>query len=150
MVRHPAWYIAAAALGIVTWWAAQPEQVEEFENVDLKEERVIDYFVRNLDATSLDESGKPSRRIVAQELRHFPDDDSTLLQLPVIHFHRPNLPPWYINAKNGTISADGNLVLLAGKVIIESPGSEKEAPVRMDTRPPRDSHNAKSGSEAPS
>jgi lipopolysaccharide export system protein LptC len=82
-------------------------------------EHIPDYYLEGYTATVLDEEGKPSQRLVAEKLTHYPDDDSTELKQPRLTIFDEGRPPWRIRSETGWVSGDGEVILLQGKVNID-------------------------------
>jgi lipopolysaccharide export system protein LptC len=75
-----------------------------------------DFFLESFSTTTMDPSGKPSRRIAGKRMLHFPDTDSSEITDPKLTLFRENREPWHVESERGWISADGEVVLLLGKV----------------------------------
>ena len=65
-----------------------------------------DYIIENFQAVRLDSTGKQKYLLVAKELRHYPDDNSTHLIMPHFSSFAPD-ETVSIQSKNGRISENG-------------------------------------------
>ncbi len=93
-----------------------------------KESHSADYFLENFTNTVMDPEGKPYRRLSADRMLHFPDNDSTELNNPFLTLFVDNLPLWEIRSETGWLSGDGSLLLLNGPATIDraaSPAGQK-------------------------
>jgi lipopolysaccharide export system protein LptC len=93
-----------------------------------KESHNADFFLENFTNTIMDAEGKPYRRLTADRMLHFPDDDSTELSNPYIILFVENLPLWEIRSESGWLSGDGSLLLLNGPATLDraaSPAGEQ-------------------------
>lgn len=88
---------------------------------------IVDQFVvRRFDTT-----GRLQNTIVADQMKHFPDNDSTLVTKPHLTYHQ--VPPTEVFALNGRIGADGKEVDLSGKVRIVRHGADGAAATVINT-----------------
>lgn len=94
----------------------------------------IDYRLSGLDVTRMGPDGKPVHRLTAQTLSHAADDDTTRVEHPRLTVFQGDTPPWQVEARQAWISADGELVLLDGDVLITRAGADDRAPLRVETR----------------
>ncbi|PCI20818.1 MAG: LPS export ABC transporter periplasmic protein LptC [Piscirickettsiaceae bacterium] len=128
-------YIGKITLAIIaagTWWLAfiedpQPEIVEKSLS------HKIDYYLQHFTVLSMTESGIPKQKLRADYLQHFADDDSTELTSPNITMYSIDKPDLHINSETGYISADGELVLLNGKVKIRRESTKENPAMVIDT-----------------
>lgn len=128
-------HITIALLGFVaiaTWWMVKTGE-DAVISSDINRERKIDYFVRHLDSLTFGLQGEPKRRLLSPELTHFSDDETTELDTPRMYNYRPGLPPWITDSDHGWMSADGELVLLTGEVIINREEAPTSRPMRIVT-----------------
>ena len=85
---------------------------------DAVERESPDYFVENFVATTLDESGKPRRRVKAKYMSHYPDTQTHELQEPYLEVYSDARPPWRVTSDRGWLSPEGDVMLLLGNVNI--------------------------------
>ena len=122
--------VLAAAL---SWWLrdSTPPQSADTER---KGPRDSDYHIRGLDVTRMTPDGAPAHRLQARQVRHFTDDDTTQLEQPHLTVFQDQAPPWEVDADSALVSADGDLVLLNGDVLIERAGDANNRPMNIVTR----------------
>ncbi|HKK13935.1 MAG TPA: LPS export ABC transporter periplasmic protein LptC [Gammaproteobacteria bacterium] len=84
---------------------------------------VADYYVTDFTATSMDRRGRPERRLSAERLVHYADDDTSRLTRPHLEIFTRDTPPWHISARTGWVSAGGSVVRLSGDVQIHRAGA---------------------------
>lgn len=77
-----------------------------------------DFFVENFVATTMDENGKPRRRVTAEHMSHFPDTDTHELTRPYLEVFSEAQLPWHVTSERGWLSAKGDVMLLLGEVHI--------------------------------
>lgn len=98
-----------------TYWLNQ--QVQPLATKpDASKRHDPDYIVDNLSTTTLDEKGVPHFTMTAQQMRHYPDDDSTDMVEPRLTSLYADRPPVHVSAKRGEVSSKGEQVFLHDNV----------------------------------
>lgn len=92
-----------------------------------------DYYLNHFTAVTMGDNGKPDKRLSADKMVHFPDDDTTELSKPKMTIYDENRPPWEVRSETGWVSGDKELVLLQGKVKIERPAAPGIRPLQIIT-----------------
>ncbi len=139
-----------------TFWLAR-QNSSETPPYTAREHRV-DYYLEGVDSTLMDLSGRPGKRLIAERMTHFMDDDSTELQSPRLTLYDLDRPPWRVNSETGWLSGDGEVLLLQGAVKIDRSAAPGVRPLHIRTRDlrvqPRDNYvetdaevNARSGQD---
>jgi lipopolysaccharide export system protein LptC len=75
-----------------------------------------DLYIEDFKAVSLDAEGRVRQSIVARLARHYPDDDTTEFDSPLITFNDPGKPPVSIAADRGMITGDQKNAYFMGNV----------------------------------
>jgi lipopolysaccharide export system protein LptC len=75
-----------------------------------------DLYIQNFKAVILDPQGRVRQSITARIARHFPDDDTTEFESPLITFSDPGKPPVSITADRGMITGDQKNAYFTGNV----------------------------------
>jgi lipopolysaccharide export system protein LptC len=120
-------------LAAVVSWRLVQEEKPPSQAITTSGPREIDYYVTGLDVTRMTVAGRPAHRLRAVKLQHYTDDDTTELQQPLLTVYQAEAPPWEVDAERAWMSADGSLVLLSGKVLIEREGDGSNRPMRIVT-----------------
>jgi lipopolysaccharide export system protein LptC len=115
-----------------TRWIVSTLSDEDAESVS--KEHKMDYYLKNFTTTLMGVDGKPDKRLSAKRMLHYPDDDSTELEEPLITTFEVNAPKWKIQSETGWLSGDGELLLLQGKVTMDRPKSLNADPAHLVTR----------------
>ncbi|WPL15415.1 lipopolysaccharide exporter periplasmic protein [Thiorhodovibrio winogradskyi] len=102
-------------LGTLALWFSQPTQ-DTVQPQSTLENRRPDYIVEGVRALELDSQGQPLRQLHAEQLRHYPDDDSSELDQPRLVLYDQALPPWRIRSERGWIAAGSEQIVLTGDV----------------------------------
>ncbi|MBK5962850.1 LPS export ABC transporter periplasmic protein LptC [Thiocystis minor] len=127
------WLLAACftVSGLVAWWQLQSRPDEA--PASNPRPRLPDYVVLNFSAVETDEAGQPSRRLLADELRHFLDEDRSELERPRMNLFQPDGPPWKVRAQEGLVLAGGDQVRLVGDVRLDREGDGQTRPAQLET-----------------
>ena len=75
-----------------------------------------DLFVENFKAFNLDQEGRVRQALTAKRADHFPDDDTTEFEDPVITFTDPGKPRLNVTADRGKITGDRENAYFIGHV----------------------------------
>ena len=105
-----------------TYWLNQ--QVQPLPHVQSQLRHDIDYSVDNFSATTLNIQGRARFTLTAEKLWHYPDDDTTHLQMPQLKSHYADRPPTITSAQTGKLSSKGDDVYLYDEVRVLRPASE--------------------------
>jgi lipopolysaccharide export system protein LptC len=128
------WTIIGVLLLLVGVTGGWLMRLEEKPKDAAKEVRhVPDSYMEDFTRTDMDENGLVKRRLRAEYMRHFPDDDSTELLRPRLEIYNGGSKPWYATAKKGWVSADNELIHLFGEVHIWSNDAQGRRKVEVIT-----------------
>jgi lipopolysaccharide export system protein LptC len=105
-----------------TYWLNQ--QVQPLAQIQSQQRHDVDYVVDNLYTITLNAQGQPRFTLAAEKLWHYPDDDTTHLQMPKLTNLYADRPPTLTQALTGKISSKGDDVYLYDEVRITRPASE--------------------------
>jgi lipopolysaccharide export system protein LptC len=111
-----------ALLLLASYWLSQ--QVQPLLPISSEQRHDVDYVIDKLTTTTLDESGQPRRILSANKMWHYPDDNTTYLQLPLLTSFFADRPPGYMSAQTGKLSNKGEDVFLYENVQIVRPASD--------------------------
>ena len=84
-----------------------------------------DYYLVNFTLTTMNDDGIPKHQLTADNMYHYPDDDTANLANPRLVIYNEETDPWEIRADRGLVSEGGKSVFLQGDVFIN----------RLDKRP---------------
>lgn len=115
-------------------WVLLPSTEPEPVPVAPSGARTIDYAIKGLHVTRMTPAGVPAHRLHAPRLRHYVDDGTSAIDQPSLTVYQDEAPPWEIRANDALVSADGELVLLRGEVLIEREAGADNRPLRLVTR----------------
>jgi lipopolysaccharide export system protein LptC len=114
-----------------TYWLSQ--QVQPLPQIQSQLRHDVDYVIDNLSAITLNEQGQPRFTLAAEKLWHYPDDDTTHLQMPRLTNLYTDHPPTLTSAQTGMLSSKGDEVFLYDEVRVVRPASEAGGEQRFAT-----------------
>mgnify|MGYP000918238750 FL=1 len=120
------------ALAALTFWLRYVTELPEGRH-DGKNRHDPDLIVQGATARKLDASGRLLYTLVAQELRHYPDDDTTDLSQPRLVYLQPDKPPVTISAAKGHVTTKGERVDLKDNVQVRRAASDTRAELVLET-----------------
>lgn len=119
-------------LAALTFWLQYVTEWPEERN-DGKNRHDPDFIVNSATLRKLDATGRLVYTLVADEIRHYPDDDTTDLSRPRLVYLHPTRPPVTISALRGHSSPKGERVDLAGEVEVRRAATAQEAELVLET-----------------
>ena len=105
----------AILLALLTLWISQTVE-QQGPKIDGSNRHDPDYTMNNFVTTQTDATGRLSYILAATEMRHYPDDDSTVLQRPRFTQYTVDKPYTQIEGLRGYISSNGEEVQLVDNV----------------------------------
>lgn len=132
-MRHPRLILVLVGLAALSWWLAERGGDQPPVAPSDAAARVADYYVRGIEVTTMTPEGRPGRTLRSPELRHFLADETTELDAPDLTVHQQGEPPWLVSAERGWLSADGELLLLQGRVTVDRAAAAGIRPLQLVT-----------------
>jgi lipopolysaccharide export system protein LptC len=121
-----------AGLAALTYWLDQVvEPITDVRDGNLRHDP--DIVVENLSAMQMGLTGAPRYAVVAKRLLHYPDDRSTLLELPQLTHYDEASVPVTIRSDEGELSADGTDAYFRGNVLLRRPAHADEEEMTLST-----------------
>ena len=83
-----------------------------------------DFTMEEFASVTMDDQGVPRRKLTAERLDHYPDTETNELEKPHLELYSDGQEPWHVVSERGWISAEGDLILLQGRVHVwrDGPG----------------------------
>ncbi|MDO8351714.1 MAG: LPS export ABC transporter periplasmic protein LptC [Gallionella sp.] len=121
-----------ALLAFVYWLDSQ---VQQEGSVAVQNQRhTPDVIMDNFSATKMDQQGVPRFFLSAQQLRHYPDNDSTELELPRLTMLTAERPAVRMAGKRGLISSRGDEVIFRDDVNVVRAASAEQSALTLRTQ----------------
>jgi lipopolysaccharide export system protein LptC len=94
-----------------------------------------DYFSKGYLRKDLNEQGQLKSELSAQSILHYSDDGTTHIDKPLLTLYNtdPTIPPWVVKSEAGILSADGENLLLQGKVFIDRANAKGSRQMNIKT-----------------
>lgn len=115
-----------------TYWLNQ-QVLPEPATPDSSKRHDPDAIIENFSAIKLNEQGVPRFIMAAKKMLHYPDDDSTTLEVPRITMLSAEHPTIHAIAKSGTISSKGDEIFLHDDVEVLREASAKQEELTLQT-----------------
>ena len=118
-------------LGITYWLNLQV--LPESAKPDNGERHDPDAIMENFSALKLNEQGVPRFIMAAEKMQHYPDDDSTTLELPRLTTLTAGHPTIHTIAQRGIVSSKGDEIFLHGDVEVLREASGQQGELTLQT-----------------
>ena len=113
-----------ALLALATNWLSRKSESRPPKSAAAR--HIPDYFIKGLESTVTDTTGRPSHQLRADALLHYPDDDTTELERPDITvLGNEKASRWHATAERGKVESQQHQILLVGNVRLKQYGSSK-------------------------
>lgn len=128
------WLSLLPLLGLlgVTYWLnlqVKPESAKP----DSSKRHDPDAIMENFSAMKLNEQGMPRFIMTAKKMRHYPDDDSTTLEVPRLTTLSADRPAIHMIAKRGIVSSKGDEVFLYDDVEVLREANAQQHELTLQT-----------------
>jgi lipopolysaccharide export system protein LptC len=111
--------LLAGLLAGMSYWLELASRAPSARD-DGKSRHDPDYIVQKFEVRRFDPQGNLQHTVVADLMRHYPDDDSTVVLIPRLTYHRD--PPTFVVAREAQISSKGEHVELIDDVRVTRAG----------------------------
>jgi len=125
--------VLAGLMALLTFWIYQT--VEEQGAINNRSNRHDpDYMMNNFVTTQTDVAGQLRYILAAAKMVHYPDDDTTVLELPKFTQFATDKPYTKIEGKSANVSPDGEEIEIIDDVVVvrEAYGEKGEMTVLTD------------------
>ncbi len=124
--------VLTAAMAFITFWIYQTVD-EDSQKIDGSNRHDPDYMMNNFVTTQMDESGKLRYILAANEMIHYPDDDSTVLQRPRFTQFTTGKPYTKIEGLRANVSSDGEEIEVLDNVVVIRQAFKEKGEMQMLT-----------------
>jgi len=91
---------------------------DEYKNDLMALAHFPDYYMHDFSTLTMDDFGKPRNLLEAEYMAHYPDDNTTELNLPKMKFFRVDESPIHVSADKGWVTSNNEVILLLGNVYL--------------------------------
>jgi len=134
MGRYAAWFpvVLLAALAAVTAWLERQVQPPEPAR-DAKSRHDPDYIVEKLNVTRFGPDGAARYVLNARRMTHYPDDDTTFLEVPkLVHYGQHGIKVT-ATARQATVSSNGQDAYLTDNVQVVRSAYADKSELKVET-----------------
>ncbi len=134
MQRFTAWFpvLLLTLLAAVTFWLDREVQPPEVAG-DGRPRHDPDYIVENFSATRIGKDGRAQHTLHARRMVHYPDDDTTHLELPRLVSYRGAGEAVTVTAKTALLSSNGENAYLTDDVRLVRAARNGDGELVMET-----------------
>jgi len=121
-----------ALAAFLSWWLSStgPSLKPRVE----KQRHDPDYYLVNFTLTTMGDDGSRKHQLSADNMFHYPDDDTASLENPHLVIFHDDADSWDIRAEHGLVSEAGKSVMLQGDVFIEQISTRSDQGMQIITR----------------
>lgn len=94
---------------------------------------VPDLYMVNFTTTTMNQQGRPDRRLSAERMAHFPATGIQEFVRPHLSLYQESGEPWQVSSERGVLSADGDELMLLGEVDIWRNNPDGTLGIRIET-----------------
>ena len=124
--------VLLSLMALLTFWISRSVQPSAAK-IDGSSRHDPDYIVNNFVTTQTDINGDLRYKLAAVEMKHFPDDDSTVLQRPRYTQFAVDKPYTQIEGLHGYVSSNGEQVEVVDNVKVVRQAFEEKGEMTVDT-----------------
>ena len=124
--------VLLSLMALLTFWISHSVQPSAAK-IDGSSRHDPDYIVNNFVTTQTDINGDLRYKLAAVEMKHFPDDDSTVLQRPRYTQFAVDKPYTQVEGLRGYVSSNGEQVEVVDNVKVVRQAFEEKGEMTVDT-----------------
>lgn len=124
--------VLLSLMALLTFWISRSVQPTAAK-IDGSSRHDPDYIVNNFVTTQTDINGDLRYKLAAVEMKHFPDDDSTILQRPRYTQFAVDKPYTQVEGLRGYVSSNGEQVEVVDNVRVVRQAFEEKGEMTVDT-----------------
>lgn len=121
--RLPLLIALAAGFALGSFWLLELMRQEGGQPAPTAARSAPDYYVDKFDVVRMSETGQPRYQISGAKLVHYPLDNSSEIELPVVNRLEKDRPPMMIRADRARIEDDNTKIRMHGNVNVDRPAT---------------------------
>lgn len=123
----------AAALALTSLWVVEVMRQQTDDILPAAVRTEPDYYVNRFEFVQMNPDGTPRFSLSGDKLEHYPADDSSEIDNPVVNTLSAGEPPMTVIAKRARIEDDNTKVHLHGNVLLDRPATPRSEPLKVMT-----------------
>jgi len=134
-MQRSEWFLVLflVVIGLTSWWfSGQIEKQAALPQV-VEKTHVPTFYSRNMQLVTMNKQGQPEKKLIAERMIKFLDDETTEFKNPQYIAYDGKVPPTIIKASKGWLSKEGDEIKLSGTVYIDREAAENFRPFHLIT-----------------
>lgn len=132
MLRRRIWILLLLLVATSTAWLLRQMDTAPVARSPTWEESP-DYYLEDFQMTTMDEHGRPKRRLEAKYMEHYPGTDIKRLRNPYLVMYQSSSLAWHVRASRARVSDDHQVIDLLGEVQIWREGTSGTRELEIET-----------------
>ncbi|HTN67724.1 MAG TPA: LPS export ABC transporter periplasmic protein LptC [Burkholderiaceae bacterium] len=121
--RLPVLMVLALGLAVGSFWLLEVLRQDRGAPESTTARSAPDYYVQKFEFIRMNENGQPRYRVSGVQLLHYPLDNSSEIEAPVINQLQKDKPPMMIRADRARIEDENSKTHMRGNVIVDRPAT---------------------------
>jgi len=121
--RTPLMVMLAAGLALGSFWVLEVVRKDNSESAPTTTRSAPDYYIEKFDFVRMSEAGQPRYKISGAKLTHYPLDNSSEIEQPVVNRLEKDRPPMMIRADRARLEDDNSKIHMYGNVNVDRPAT---------------------------
>ena len=117
---------ALTAIIFAIGWFSQADSETSKKQQSLADS-LPDFIIRDFNSQQFDDEGKLQYEMEASQLIHYPTNDATELDSPMLKFKSKVKGSWTVQSERGFVASDGDIVELKGNVLLTRQATPEDA-----------------------
>jgi lipopolysaccharide export system protein LptC len=109
--------VGTALLGALTFWIWRQLDDDQLSEA-ARARHEPDYYLVEMIRQTMNREGGLQNVLTAEQVFHYPDNDTTELAHPHMEIYNGDANPWQVVAERGLVKADNEVIFLQGRVEI--------------------------------
>lgn len=119
--RQTIFLLLLLLLAFLSWWVLTITDPNARRRITISQEGP-DHFMENFVITTLSKAGTPTRKLQAQRLTHYPNQEHADVVEPQLTFYKNDNSTWVASARTGVVKDNNQEIILTDDVHIRRPG----------------------------
>ncbi|HEY6773234.1 MAG TPA: LPS export ABC transporter periplasmic protein LptC [Oxalicibacterium sp.] len=125
--------VITGALALGSLWLVEVMQRKTEDSLPRTVRTDPDFYVQHFNFVRMAQTGEPRYNLTGTELKHYPGDDSYLVQTPVMHSYGKDRPPMVSTSRYATVKNNNSEIRMYDNVHIDRPASATKPRFQLKT-----------------